>query len=238
MPDPVLERIYPDTPGDERDEDIIRLHIERYRFAGENLKKGVIADISCGAGYGSFLLATEYQSSITNIFSVDISNEAIEYAKNQYAHPLIEFMLHDGISFQAATRLDTIVSLETIEHLSDPERFVKNFVSQLKPGGRFIASAPVTPSMDANPYHLQDFTVKRFKKLFLDEELVEITSQMQIQKFSPFKLLKKRNGRTKELRRNLPLYYLKHPKKLFLRLSSLIRDGFCNKYLLVVFEKK
>ncbi|MBS1919909.1 MAG: methyltransferase domain-containing protein [Bacteroidetes bacterium] len=238
MTSPVLERIYPEDSGDKREEKIMQLHLERYQYAGQNLSGEMIADIACGSGYGSYLLATKYPGSIKKIVGVDNNSEAIEYAKNHYSHPLIQFIQQDAISFNAPGILNTIISLETIEHLENPEIFVKNCIAQLDVGGRFIASSPITPSMDANPYHLQDFSKKKFRKLFLDHGMTEISSFIQIQKYNPINLFGKRKGRISELRRNLFLYYLKHPNKLLLRFSSLLKDGFCNKYLVVVFEKR
>lgn len=234
---PVLERIYPDRPVGENDRLTIQLHLDRYHFAGQNLKKGIIADIACGSGYGSFLLAEHYPGSIKRIISVDNSIQALEYAIKHYRHPLIDYAEHDAVSFQPNCLLDTVISLETIEHLPDPGKFIQNLASNLTTGGRFIASAPITPSMDANPYHLHDFTIKSFKNLFIQEGLTEINSFIQVQKYKPLKLIGRKKGRIADIRRNILLYYLKHPGKFLLRLRSLVRDGFRNKYLVVVFEK-
>lgn len=236
-----LERLYPD----EREKvepiagnDTYQLHLERYHYAGKHLAPGQIGDIACGAGYGSYLLATEYGSSIEKLTAVDINEEAIAHAKKNYAHPRINYQLSDAMGFQTVVLFNTIISLETIEHLEKPLEFISHMTSQLKPGGRFIASAPVTPSMDANPFHKQDFTLRSFKKMFLDNGFVEIDSYLQIQRYQPLGLLARKSGREKQLRKNILGYYLKHPSKFFLRLGSLVKDGFANKYLVIVFEKK
>lgn len=136
------------------------------------------------------------------------------------------------MTFQASTPFSTIISLETIEHLAEPEKFIRFFASQLISGGRFIASAPVTPSMDANPYHLQDFTTSSFKNLFFKTGLTEVSSITQKQSYNPVGLFrKKKHGRNKDIRQGLGKYYLKYPGKLLLRLQSLVKDGFTNKYL-------
>ncbi|HEV7781088.1 MAG TPA: class I SAM-dependent methyltransferase [Chitinophagaceae bacterium] len=236
-----LERLYPgNSEQAERiaGNDTYQLHLERYRFAGEHLAPGLIGDIACGAGYGCHLLVTEYGDKIETLTGVDNSAEAIKYAKEAYTHPLIDFQLFDAMEFRPTVPFSTIISLETIEHLEKPAAFIAHMVAQLKTGGRFIASAPVTPSMDANPYHLQDFTPRTFKKLFTAAGLVELQSMMQIQPYKPFKLFGKKKGRVEHLRKGLAGYYLKHPGKFWLRIRSLLTDGFTNKYLLVVFEKR
>ncbi|MBI5371108.1 MAG: methyltransferase domain-containing protein [Sphingobacteriales bacterium] len=237
-----LERIYPDT--NDRDHEIggadtFQLHAARYHYAGKNLVPGPVADIACGAGYGTAIIAAQYPAGVESITAVDNSEEAIGYAQEKYRHPLIRFIQADALTFKAPAPFSTIISLETIEHLAAPEDFVRHLAGQLKKGGRFIASAPITPSMDANPYHLSDFSKNSFKKLFLSNGFRELDSFVQVQRYNPFALFnKKKGGRTGDLRKGLLTYYLRHPGKFFLRLKSVFTDGFANKYLVVIFEKQ
>lgn len=234
-----MERINPESLFAEEatGSETLQLHLERYHYAGRNLLPGRVADIACGVGYGSYLLATDYGRDIQELIAADIDEASIRYARERYAHAAIRFMQADAYSFDAEGLLHNIVSLETIEHLADPARFVKLAGQQLVRGGRFIASAPVTPSMDANPYHLQDFTARSFKRLFADAGFREVDSFIQVQRFNPLPLLSRKEKRSKDLRRNVLRYYLHHPNKLMLRVGSLFKDGFANKYLVAVFEK-
>ena len=235
-----LERIYP--AGGSREtisgNETLQLHLQRYHFAGRHLLPGIIADVACGAGYGSFLLATEYGKDIDRIIAIDNSPTAIDYCKSFYLHNKIDYELKDVFDFRPMDPVNTVISLETIEHLTNPDRFVKHYSLILAKGGRFIASAPVTPSMDANPFHQNDFTIKSFKKLFTSAGLVEIASLIQIQQYRAFTMISKKEGRSQDLRKGLAVYYLKNPRKFFSRLKSLFTDGFTNKYLVVVFEKR
>jgi 2-polyprenyl-3-methyl-5-hydroxy-6-metoxy-1,4-benzoquinol methylase len=240
MPSSSLERIYPDTESCLQEiagQETLKLHLEKYHFAGKNLIPGLVADIAGGAGYGSYLIATEYGQRIKKIFAIDNNNDAISYAKKKYNHPLIDFRLMDAFDFEPAEPLSTIISLETIEHLPNPEEFVKKLSGWLAKGGRLIASVPVTPSVDANPYHLQDFTISSFKRIFSACGLLEVESFIQVQPYNPFHVTKKGRDRGKEIRRGLFMFYLKHPDKFWLRIKSIFKDGFKNKYLVVVFEK-
>ena len=232
-----LERIYPAIEEDSSSifARTVSLHKDRYRFASEHLRPGLVADIACGAGYGSVIL-TESNPGI-RILAVDNSQEAITYASENYNKPSIRFIHADAMGFKASEPIDTVISLETIEHLPFPVEFVSQMVAQLKPGGRFIASAPITPSMDANPFHLHDFTLDSFKKIFHDLGLEEIKCLIQVQKFNPVKIFRKKREKDRELRKGLFKYYISHPGKFWLRLKSSIKDGFCNKYALVVFQK-
>lgn len=234
-----LERIIPDYAQASSPEEkaSLELHMQRYEFAGKHLKPGIVYDVACGVGYGSYFLSTTYEQEITKLFAVDIDKKSIDYAQERYQHQKIEFCNEDAFVFQQHEKPDTIISIETIEHLSEPAQFVQRLASQLKEGGRFIASAPVTPSMDANPFHLQDFTVTSFKKLFQDAGLKEITCELQHQPYGLNQLFRNKNSNKRAIRRNLIQYYLQHPFKLLLRIKSTITDGLVNKYLLVVYEK-
>ena len=235
-----LERIYPADGSPEviAGNETLQLHFQRYHFAGKWILPGRVADLACGSGYGSYLLATEYGNEIEQIIAIDNSPVALDYCKKYYSHNKILYELNDVFDFRPTVPIKTIVSLETIEHLVEPGRFVSQVASILARGGRFIASAPVTPSMDANPFHQNDFTVKSFKSLFTSAGLVEIGSLVQVQQYRALTMISKREGRGHDLRKGLVNYYFKNPGKFLRRLSSLITDGFTNKYLVAVFEKK
>ena len=235
-----LERIYPADGSPEviAGNETLHLHYQRYHFAGKWLLPGTVADLACGSGYGSYLLATEYGNELNQIIAIDNSPVAIDYCKKYYAHDKIVYELKDVFDFLPNVSINTVVSLETIEHLKEPGRFIQKVTSILAKGGRFIASAPVTPSMDANPFHENDFTIGSFKKLFTSAGFVEIESMIQIQQYKAITMISKKEGRGHDLRKGLATYYFKNPVKFFRRLKSLITDGFMNKYLVVVFEQK
>lgn len=235
-----LERIYPDQldKNDTLGKEALALHLQRYQFAGKYLTPGLVADAACGVGYGSYLLATGFEKTNTKITAIDIDTDVINYARQRYRHPSIEFLKMDLFDYKSANLFNTIISLETIEHLPDPQQFVLHMTSQLAVGGRFIASAPVTPSVDANPYHLHDFTERSFKKLFTAAGLTEVGSLLQVQRYKPFNVVSKPEGRSNDIRKGLISYYLKNPSSLWKRIKSIGTDGFTNKYLVVAFEKK
>lgn len=234
-----LERINPDTlaAGESTGYETLQLHLDRYQYAARFLKKGACADIACGTGYGSFLLATQYAHLVDRIMAVDIDAPSIEWARSRYSHPSIEYIQSDALAFKSSRLLQNIISLETIEHLPDPKTFIHHMNKQLSAGGRFIASVPITPSMDANPYHLNDFTRKSFLAIFSEAGFTLIDSFVQVQPYKLFSVLSKKEERSTDLRKGIFSYYLTHPAKFFLRISSLLMDGFKNKYLVAVFEK-
>jgi len=107
----------------------------------------------------------------------------------------------------------------------------------LAPGGRLIASVPITPSVDANPHHRTNFSAASFKRMANQHSLRYVTSMLQVQKFNPIAVMRRTETRTADLRRNLAHFYLRNPSHLALRLWSTMRDGFANKYLTAVWER-
>lgn len=209
-----------------------RLHIERYEFAARKLRDTTsILDIACGVGYGSRLLKDSLPAAV--VTGVDSCATAIEYAIARYARPGLSFQVQDAMAFEGGP-FDAVVSLETIEHLPNPLAFIQRVAtSLLRPGGLFIGSVPVTPSMDANPHHLHDFTARSFQKLLSTNGLVEFDSLHQVQRYSPVAVITRTEERMQAMRPNILTYYRRHPGKAILRLRSLLLDGFSNKYLTI-----
>lgn len=234
-----LERIIPDEMDltQKWSAETVRLHMERYHFATYFLK-GDVLDMACGAGYGSYVLATEAEKKVVSITAVDIDGTAIRYAKQQYAHPLISFVEADAMTFGKKNFYDAVVSLETIEHLPHPSAFLKHLNNLLRTDGQLICSVPVTPSVDANPYHLHDFTEKSFEQLLTANGFAIQQKLIQVQPFSLFSIWKKKEKRSEGLRKNLIGYYCTHPGSLIKRLYSTLRFGFTNRYLVLQCVKK
>jgi 2-polyprenyl-3-methyl-5-hydroxy-6-metoxy-1,4-benzoquinol methylase len=231
-----IERIIPDhVAGSEATgSETLELHLERYRFAAENLLPGRILDIACGAGYGSVLLADA--PGTVSVTGVDADESAITYARERYAHAKVTFQTGDAYTYSAAQKFDSIVTLETIEHLPDPGRFVAHLATLVRSKGRVIASTPVTPSVDANPFHLHDFTPRSFRRLFLSLGFREIASRDQVQRFSAISILLRREKRAESIRRGLLGYYLRNPSSLGKRILSTATNGFANRYSTIVWE--
>lgn len=234
-----LERLVPDdlTATDATGAETLELHLARYRYAAGLVEGGRVLDCACGVGYGTALLASAPRQP-DEVVGVDVDPNAIEFALSRYNSDRITFQTGDGATFVDQQGFDTIVSLETIEHVPEPGAVLGNFASLLKPGGKLIASVPTTPSVDVNPYHLHDFTERSFRKLGAELGLVEVDAFAQVQPFNPWKIVRGQEARLEDMRKNLPTYYLQRPGALSKRVWSTLVDGFKNKYLTVVWEKK
>jgi SAM-dependent methyltransferase len=231
-----LERLLPEAVND-RDatgRETLALHLERYALAARCIGPGArVLDIACGVGYGTRLMA-ELGPESAHFVAVDVSEAAIIHARRHYAHDRVEYRLADATSFRDAEGFDLIVTLETIEHLPQPRAFLASILRSLRPGGMLVGSVPVTPSVDVNPYHLNDFTIRSFRLMLGSLGLVEVESLVQRQPFNPIRIARRREERLADMRTNLVRYYAAHPGALWRRLSSTLVDGFQNKYLTLI----
>ena len=232
-----LERIVPDelVANEATGAETLGFHVERYLFARNNLKAGSVLDIACGVGYGTPLLAQKPQ--ITNAVGVDISAASVRHALQRYSSERVSYICCDALQFFPSQKFDNIVSLETVEHMDDPRVFLSHLVPVLQAGGHLIASVPVTPSVDANPHHKSNFSSRSFLRMGEALGLEYVTSLNQVQQFSPASIVMREEARAGDLRRNLPVFYLRNPSHLALRLWSTLSDGFVNKYLTVVWRR-
>lgn len=224
-----IERLVPSelSASDDTGAETLRIHMERYRFAARFAGQGRVLDCACGVGYGTHFLA---QEGTAELLGVDVDQTAINYAQANYAADRVRFLCSDGATL-AESSFDTIVSLETIEHVPDPEKLIDNFAKLLKPGGTLVASVPVTPSTDVNPYHLHDFTARSFRKMFTERGFREVDSLPQRQPYNPLRIATGNEARLSDMRPNLIGYYLRHPSAALMRVRTTVMDGFCNKYL-------
>jgi SAM-dependent methyltransferase len=224
-----LERIVPDElhADEATGGDTLRLHWERYQFAKEHLVPGSVLDMACGVGYGTALLSEN--ECVTSAVGVDMSCSAIEYAKQRYGNEHVAYACLDALQFSSRRRFENIVSLETIEHVDDPAALFLHLVSLLAPAGRLIVSVPVTPSVDANPHHKSNFSVRRFRDMGHVSGLKYVDSLTQKQPFSPLAIPLRKEKRAANMRHNMAAFYFRHPLHLWLRLWSTLRDGFVNK---------
>jgi SAM-dependent methyltransferase len=231
-----LERLTPDLLAETgaTGRATLALHLERYAFAAKHLAPGRVLDLACGVGYGTRLLA---EQSGQPVLGVDLSAQAIDYARIRYGGPGIDFRMADATNFRDAQGFASIVSLETVEHLADPDAFLASMAALLRPGGSFIASVPTTPSTDVNPHHVHDFTERSFRAAVAVHGLHEVDCLRQVQRVPLGAVLGRTEARMNDVRPNLPAWYLRHPRALLRRLVATLRHGFANHYLTVAWRK-
>ena len=153
-------------------------HIERYRFASHVAPGKVILDVACGTGYGSDLLAG---LAAKRVVGGDASPEALSFASHRFRRENLSFLKLDGIRlpFRSST-FDAVVSFETVEHMKDPDQFLRECARVLRPNGILLCSTPMRlawrpPWMPKpqNPFHTREFTVNELRAA-LDERFDQV----------------------------------------------------------------
>lgn len=139
-------------------EEVEPSHLARYKFASA-FAKGRVLDVPCGSGYGTKLLS-EYADSIVG---TDIHEGAIGHAREFFSGDNIQFEVADAQALPFTEPFDTIVSFEGIEHLKNPDIFLKKLQSLLAPDGRLIISTPRKPH--GSPYHFVEFSLEEYVKI-------------------------------------------------------------------------
>lgn len=227
-----IERLVPESllAGEATGRETLELHLARYRFAARQARPGRILDMACGVGYGTRLLAEE-AAGAEEVVGVDVSGEAVAHARARYAAPRVRFVAADATRFADAAGFDTVVSLETIEHVERPDLLAERLVAALRPGGVLVGSVPVTPSVDVNPHHRHDFTARSFRRLFAGRGLREVAAFPQVQPFRPLAVLRRQETRMADMRPRLWAYWLRHPDAVVRRAAATLRYGFSNRYL-------
>jgi len=150
-------------------------HFARYKFASQYVRGKEVLDIACGVGYGSKLLK---EAGAENVDGVDLSGEAIDYAKIHYRTNGVNFFVASAESYLPDKKYDVIISFVTIEQITDFKAALRNFYNLLKPKGILIISSPnrIVTSPDlrnisdkpSNLIHAREFTGQElFKELKL-----------------------------------------------------------------------
>src|SRR5699024_1835236 len=119
-------------------------HIARYHFATHYVY-GRVLDFACGTGFGSHIISKKCKHKISKVIGIDIDQNIVKYAKHNYYHPLTTYMNESVIVSYVAEQLghfDSIISLETVEHVFEENIFLENIYKLLKPEGTLILSAP------------------------------------------------------------------------------------------------
>ena len=89
----------------------------------------IVMDLGCNQGHISALIADK----VRRVVGVDHDQRALEKARLQYARPNIEFLHDDALNvLNGSERFDVVVLSHIIEHLDDPELFLKRLAPHTK----------------------------------------------------------------------------------------------------------
>lgn len=155
-------------------------HLIRYELVKGFVKDKIVLDIASGSGYGSAILA---QAGARQVIGIDIDAEAVAQAEKDYGSERITFKTGKAEAIELVDQsIEVITSFETIEHIQDYEKYLKELARVLKTEGVAFIS---TPNRDVfgqkNPFHIKEFSREEFEMALKEH-------------FSCVKILEQKNG--------------------------------------------
>jgi ubiquinone/menaquinone biosynthesis C-methylase UbiE len=172
------ERVIPDFPDEN-----FQNHLKVYKFAQQFSVGKDVLDNGCGTGYGTAHLAEVAKS----VVGVDISKEALRWAKKRYPH--VKYLRMDVHSLEFPDNsFDFVISTENFEHLPDQKRHASELARVIRPDGLILLASP-NPEMtigEHNRFHtkenscgeLQELFSPLFNKVGILENLLDPSTQL------------------------------------------------------------
>ena len=154
------ERTLPDVP----DENYwFRRHLAVYEWIAARVRGLRVADLACGEGYGSDVLAR----TAAEVVGVDANPQAHEHARLKYTRSGLRF--ERSLVERYEGPCDAIVFLQTIEHIEDPGALLERFATAapaayVSTPNRLTLAPPGAEKSD-NPWHLREYTLGEYRGL-------------------------------------------------------------------------
>jgi ubiquinone/menaquinone biosynthesis C-methylase UbiE len=153
-------------PGEVND-DLWAEHLARYAFAARFAPQSRVLDIGCGTGYGTAALAQSAQMAI----GIDLSAEAIEYAREHYPLSNVTFEIAPATTLPfTAAWFDLITAFEVIEHVDNWCDLLIEARRVLRSNGVLLVSTPnklyyaeSRAKEGPNPFHTHEFEFAEFR---------------------------------------------------------------------------
>lgn len=154
------ERTLPDVPEENY---WYRRHVAVYEWIAGRCAGLRVADLACGEGYGSDLLASE----AAEVVGVDANPEAYEHARARYRRPNLSF--ERGLVEDFDHEVDAVVFLQTIEHVHEPARLLERIariapLAYVSTPNRLTLAPPGAEKSD-NPWHLREYDAREYREL-------------------------------------------------------------------------
>jgi len=152
--------------------DLWNEHRARYLFARTLCAEKRVLDLGCGTGYGAWELA----SAADQVIGLDVSWEALAFARAHYSRPNLAFVRAAApeLPFRAES-FDVVVAFELIEHLAGWRETLLRTREVLRSDGCFLVSTPnrlyyaeSRRLVGPNPFHVREFDFEEFRQALLE----------------------------------------------------------------------
>jgi SAM-dependent methyltransferase len=132
-------------------------HLVAYDFAAARARGRRVLDAGCGEGYGAARLA---QAGASDVVAVDLDQAVVSHVRRAY--PAVGAVRAElgALPFRGGT-FDLVVSLQVIEHVWDPEGYLRSLRSVLSAEGELILTTPNRLTFPpGNPFHVREFSAR------------------------------------------------------------------------------
>ena len=153
---------------------------ERYGYCNLYIKGKTVLDIPCGTGWGTSLL-----KGASRITGIDISEEAITYAREHYERSDRRYVTGamESIPLQE-NDVEVLICLEGFEHVTQTvgKLFIEEAKRVLIDGGVLIMTCPVLNERGettGNPYHLCEYDERELVVILNDNFRIQNLERIQ-----------------------------------------------------------
>ena len=146
------------VPGLAEENYWFRRHEAAYAFARDVVTGRVVLEVGCGEGYGAALLAGDAQ----RVIGLDYDAATVAHAAARYPQAAFVQANLAALPMRSAA-VDTVASLQVIEHVWDVPQFLGECLRVLRRDGTLLLTTPnrltFSPGRDTplNPFHAHEY---------------------------------------------------------------------------------
>lgn len=150
----------------------------RYEIARlfKHIRPSVILDVGCGCGFHDAEMAN--YGFVSRVDAIDYSSQSIRKADEAYPHPKVSRRVADLADDVPGRIYDLVVSFQVIEHLQDPDVYMRYCLRACRPGGVIAIATPNRERLDnrirawrheppalIDPQHFHEYTYAELQAL-------------------------------------------------------------------------
>ena len=119
----------------------VKLRLTQYHnfFVNRIIPGERVLDIGCGRGEMAYEIVSKAGGLVTGI---DLNKDWLEYAKEAFHHPNLEFIHGDVLEVLPIQKYDTVIMSNVLEHIESRVEFLNKVKQQIHPG-RFLMRVPM-----------------------------------------------------------------------------------------------